>query len=68
MASLQIIDALFSRLSLRSCVACSSRSLPGSAKEVLDIRKHGYATHANMLGGLKPAKGATKKVGCRLRA
>lgn len=26
-------------------------------------QQHGYATHTNMLGGLKPVKGATEKVG-----
>lgn len=64
MAGLQIMDLLFSRLSVRSCVASSSRMLSASLTSMAN--KHGYATHANSLGGLKPSKGATKNVGCRL--
>lgn len=65
MAGMQLLDTLFSRLAVRSCSACSPRSLlaGGSSSSSSIVQKHGYATQANMLGGLKPVKGARKNVG-----
>ena len=70
MAGLQVLDVLLGRMSLRNCVACSgtsSFSMAGAAStsrmNILQQQQaHGYATHTNILGGLRPMKGSTQKV------
>ena len=59
MASTQLLDSLFTRLALGSSSTASSSSAFASTS------RRSYATQANLLGSLRPVKGAAVKVSCR---
>lgn len=56
MASTQLLDSLFTRLALGSSSRASSSSALASTS------RRSYATQANLLGSLRPVKGAAVKV------
>jgi len=63
MAALRLLDVLFARLAVRSSSSsstCLHASTSTSTSTATQFRQ--YATHANLLGSLKPSKGATHKV------